>query len=53
MASTSTEGEMTTTMLLMLITLISVRVTGIAIRQSQRSDKERLKMSRFLSRKFQ
>ena len=30
-------------------TLISVKVTGMAIKHSQRSDKERLKISRFLS----
>ena len=35
----------------MTTTLISVKVTGMAIKQSQRSDNERLKMRRFL-RKF-
>ena len=32
----------------MTITLISVKVTGMAIKESQRSDNERLKMRRFL-----
>ena len=42
--------SMTMTMTMtMTATLISVKVTGMAIRQSQRSDKERLKISRFLS----
>ena len=40
--------SMTMTMT-MTATLISVKVTGMAIRQSQRSDKERLKISRFLT----
>ena len=42
--------SMTITMT-MTATLISVKVTGMAIKHSQRSDKERLKISRFLSEK--
>ena len=46
---TNAISAMTMTMTMrMRITLISVKVTGMAIKQSQRSDNERLKMRRFL-----
>ena len=46
---TNAISAMTMTMIMrMRITLISVKVTGMAIKQSQRSDNERLKMRRFL-----
>ena len=48
-ASRSTVGKVIQSMM-MVATLISVKVTGMAMRQSQRSDKERLKIRRFLSK---
>ena len=39
-------------MIMMMTTLISVKVTGMAMMQSQRSDKDRLKINRFLSKYF-